>query len=62
MLTVWLVLIVAMPGHEAEAVRIGMLRDAKTCAVAGRGMQLVLEAATPGLAVDWVCLPAGEPA
>lgn len=62
MLTVWLVLIVSLPGHEAEAVKVGLMRDAKVCAVAGRGMQIVLEAATEGLMVDWACLPDGEPA
>lgn len=56
---VWLVLSVSLAGSAPEVVTVGLMRDAKICAVAGAGMAQILVAATPGVTVQWACVAHG---
>lgn len=51
-----LVLTFTFQGQSGD-VPAGLMVDQNTCIVAGKGMELVLEATNPGLDVGWTCLP-----
>jgi hypothetical protein len=58
----YLILTLALPGQEPQAVAVGVLINRQACAVAGAGMVHVLTQATPEAQISWACIPAGEAA
>lgn len=57
----WLLVITFTFQGQGSDVPLGLMLDQNSCIVAGKGMELVLEEANPGLDVAWTCLPpAGE--
>lgn len=57
----WLLVITFTIQGQGGDVPVGLLVDENTCIVAGKGMELMLEAANPGLDVNWICVaPVGE--
>lgn len=57
----WLLILTLTIGGEQAVMPVGQMADGKTCTIAGAGMKQILEAANPGLAVAFTCLP-GESA
>lgn len=57
-----LFLTLSAPGQAPETVPVAVLVNRQACVVAGAGMKHVLEAATPGIAIFWACVPLGEAA
>lgn len=60
MMTFWLILTLTVPGHAPETLSVGVMRDDRTCQVAGAGMKYILEAANEGAVIAWTCTPTGE--
>lgn len=57
----WLLILTFTFRDQSGDVPVGMLVDQETCIVAGKGMELVLEATNPGLDISWTCVaPVGE--
>lgn len=57
----WLLVLTFTVQGQSGNVPAGLMVDQNTCIVAGKGMELVLEHANPGLDVSWTCVaPAGE--
>ena len=57
----WLLIITFTFQGQGSDVPLGLMHDQNSCIVAGKGMEIVLEDANPGLDVTWTCLPpAGE--
>lgn len=57
----WLLVLTFTFHGQSGGVPIGLMVDQNSCIVAGKGMELVLEATNPGLDISWTCLaPVGE--
>lgn len=57
----WLLVLTFTFNGQSGDVPAGLMVDQNTCIVAGKGMELVLEHANPGLDVSWTCMaPVGE--
>jgi hypothetical protein len=54
----WLLILTFIaPDGQASQHVAGQMVDQDTCNVAGAGMEIVLQAANPGLDIAWTCLP-----
>lgn len=53
----WLLVLTFTWNGQSGDVPAGLMVDQNTCIVAGKGMELILEHANPGLDVTWSCLP-----
>lgn len=57
----WLLtLIFITPDGQSAAHPTGLMISQDACNVAGAGMEIVLQAANPGLDVAWTCMPQAE--
>ncbi len=53
----WLLIILFAADGQTGEQRAGHMADQNTCLVAGAGIELILEAANPGVDVAFLCLP-----
>lgn len=53
----WLLILTFTAQGQSGDVPIGLMVDRDSCIVAGKGMELIIEAANPGLDIAWTCLP-----
>lgn len=53
----WLLVLTFTFNGQSGDVPVGLMVDENSCIVAGKGMELILEHANPGLPVSWTCLP-----
>ena len=53
----WVLVLTFTFQGQGSDVPLGLMLDQNSCIVAGKGMELILEEANPGLDITWTCLP-----
>ena len=60
-MTMLLILVFTINGQSSQA-PMGVMLDHDACVIAGEGMAVIIEAANPGLSVEWSCEAVGQDA
>lgn len=53
----WLLILTFTVQGQSSEMPVALLVDQNSCIIAGRGFEMLLEEANPGLDINWTCLP-----